>query len=42
MFWYILSFEANHVIISPLGAIQKVRHAGEEVRGSGKGTKSDR
>lgn len=42
MFWTILTFEANHLIISPLGTIQKVRHAGVEGGGSEKVTKSDR
>ena len=42
MFWTILTFEANQLIISPLGTIQKVRHAGVEGGGSEKVTKSDR
>ena len=42
MFWTKLTFEANHLIICPLGAIQKVRHAGVEGGGSEKVTKSDR
>ena len=41
MFYNILNFEANHVIISPLGTIQKVRQVGDEGGDSQKVTKSD-